>query len=110
MRFNDYQKKSRATAAYPKIGGHGFLYSAIGLAGEVGELMNKVQKIFRDDRSMVTKEKKDEIKEELGDVLWFATQLATELGIPLADIAKGNIKKLQSRKKRGKIEGSGDNR
>ena len=110
MRFNDYQKKSRATAAYPKIGGHGFLYPAIGLAGEAGELMNKVQKIFRDDRSKVTKEKKDEMKEELGDVLWFATQLATELGIPLADVAKGNIEKLHSRKKRGVIGGSGDTR
>ena len=110
MRFNDYQKKSRATAAYPKIGGHGFLYPAIGLVGEAGELMNKVQKIFRDDRSKVTKEKKDEIKEELGDVLWYATQIATELGIPLADVAKGNIEKLKSRKKRGVIGGSGDTR
>ncbi|MBI3020247.1 MAG: nucleoside triphosphate pyrophosphohydrolase family protein [Parcubacteria group bacterium] len=110
MKFNDYQKKSRATAAYPKIGGHGFLYPVLGLAGEAGELMNKVQKIYRDDDSNLTKEKKQEIAEELGDVLWYAAQLATELGIPLADVAKGNIKKLHSRKKRGMIRGSGDNR
>lgn len=108
MKFNDYQKKSRATAAYPKIGGHGFLYPAIGLAGEAGELMNKVQKVFRDDNSKMTKEKKEEITGELGDILWYAAQLATELGISLADIAKGNMKKLQSRKKRGAINGSGD--
>lgn len=110
MHFNDYQKKSRKTATYPKIGGHGFLYPAIGLAGEAGELMNKVQKIFRDDRNKVTKEKKDEIKEELGDVLWFAAQLATELGIQLSDVAKGNMKKLESRRKRGVIKGNGDRR
>lgn len=110
MRFNDYQKKSRKTAAYPKIGGHGFLYPAIGLAGEAGELMNKVQKVFRDDGSKLMKEKKEEIASELGDVLWYTAQLATELGISLADIAEGNMKKLQSRKKRGTINGSGDTR
>lgn len=110
MRFNDYQKKSRETAAYPKIAGHGFLYPAIGLAGEAGELMNKVQKVFRDDKEKVSKEKKEEIIGELGDILWYAAQLATELGVSLADVAKRNSEKLKSRKKRGRIGGSGDNR
>lgn len=110
MKFNDYQKKSRETAAYPKIGGHGFLYPAIGLAGEAGELMNKIQKIYRDDKNKLTEVKKKEVAEELGDVLWYAAQLATELGIPFAEVAKNNMKKLQSRKKREKIGGSGDNR
>jgi len=109
MRFDDYQKKSRETADYPKVT-RGFVYPIIGLAGETGELLNKVQKIFRDDKGRVTSQKKEEITKELGDVLWYVAQVATEFGLSLKDVAQDNLKKLASRKKRGHIHGSGDDR
>ena len=109
MDFKEYQKKSRKTAIYPKIGKN-FVYPALGLGDEAGEVLGKVKKIFRDKKGIVSKETKEEIKKELGDVLWYVSQLATEMNLSLDDIAKSNIKKLYSRMKRGKLHGSGDNR
>ena len=109
MRFDDYQKKSRETAQYPKIT-RGFIYPVMGLAGETGELLNKVKKIFRDDRGRLTAKKKEEIEGELGGVLWYLAQVATEFNVSLKDIAKKNPQILKSRKERGVIKGSGDNR
>ncbi|MFA6273045.1 MAG: nucleoside triphosphate pyrophosphohydrolase family protein [Candidatus Paceibacterota bacterium] len=109
MTFEEYQKKSRKTAKYPKIGAS-FVYPTLGFAGESGEVVEKIKKIFRDDKGKVTAEKKKEIEKELGDVLWYLSQIATELGLSLDKIASGNIEKLYSRLARGKIHGSGDNR
>ena len=109
MNFEDYQKKSRGTAIYPVIGDK-FVYPVLGLAGEAAEIANKVKKIFRDDEGQVTDKKREEIKKELGDVLWYLAQIATEFGLNLDDIAKSNIDKLYSRKDRGTLKGDGDNR
>ena len=109
MRFDDYQKKSRETAIYPKIT-RGFIYPTMGLAGETGEFLNKIKKIFRDDKGRLTIQKKKELSEELGGVLWYLAQVATELDLSLKDIAKDNLKILASRKKRGVLNGSGDRR
>ncbi|MBI2049283.1 MAG: nucleoside triphosphate pyrophosphohydrolase family protein [Parcubacteria group bacterium] len=109
MRFNDYQKKSRETARYPKTL-RVLAYTAMGLAGETGELLNKVKKVFRDDKGKLSAEKKEEIAAELGDVLWYLSQIATDCGLSLKDVAQGNIKKLQDRKQRGTLHGSGDKR
>ncbi|WKZ25643.1 MAG: nucleoside triphosphate pyrophosphohydrolase family protein [bacterium] len=107
--FDEYQKFCKSTAVYPKIG-KSFVYPLIGLQGEVGEVSEKIKKLFRDDKGILTKEKKVEITKELGDVLWYVSQLSTEFNLRLSDIVKGNIEKLSSRKERGKIHGSGDNR
>ncbi len=109
MTFKDYQIKSKKTAFYPNQGNN-FIYPTLGLTGEAGEVSEKIKKVLRDDQGIVSKEKKEEIKKELGDVLWYISQLATELGISLDNIAKNNLIKLFSRKKRGKLKGSGDNR
>jgi NTP pyrophosphatase (non-canonical NTP hydrolase) len=109
MDFNKYQKLARKTAVYPKIG-KGFVYPTLGLANEAGEFAGKIKKIFRDDKGKITKEKKEDILHELGDVLWYLAQIATEFEVKLSDVAEENIKKLSSRKARGKIHGSGDNR
>lgn len=109
MNFNEYQKKSRRTAIYPNRGKN-FVYPVLGLVGEAGEVAEKIKKIIRDDNSKVTKEKREELKKELGDVLWYMVQIATELKIPLENIARFNLDKLISRFKRGKIHGSGDDR
>ncbi len=109
MTFEEYQKKSRETAIYPNKDNN-FIYPTLGLSGEAGEIAEKIKKVLRDDKGIIGKEKKEEIKKELGDVLWYISQLATELGLSLDEIALENINKLTSRKKRGKLRGSGDNR
>lgn len=109
MEFNDYQKEARKTAIYPNLGKN-FVYPTLGLAGEAGEVAEKVKKIIRDGNGEVTAEKKEELSKELGDVLWYVANLAEELGLNLDDIAKRNLEKLKSRQERGKLKGDGDNR
>ena len=53
---------------------------------------------------------RETIAYELGDVLWYLSMVAYELEYDLNDVAKMNIEKLASRKKRNKIKGSGDDR
>jgi len=109
MDFKDYQKKSRRTAIYPNQGKN-FIYPTLGLAGEAGEVAEKIKKVIRDKNGKAGQETKEEIQKELGDVLWYVSQIATELKISLDEVAKGNIKKLMSRLKRNRIRGNGDNR
>jgi len=80
------------------------------LAGESGEVADKIKKVIRDKGGKLDKETIFEIEKELGDVLWYLSQLATELKLDFEKVAKTNLEKLFSRKKRGKIQGSGDNR
>ncbi len=109
MTFEEYQKKSRVTALYPNKDNN-YIYPVLGLAGESGEVAEKFKKIIRDKEGKISEETKEELKKELGDVLWYASQIASELKISLNDVAENNIDKLQSRLKRGVIGGSGDNR
>ena len=109
MNFNDYQQKSRATAQYPAIG-HPVIYPALGLVNEAGEVAGKIKKIFRDKQGVIGAAEREALKAELGDVLWYIAQVATELDLPLDEIAEANITKLLDRQARGKIQGDGDNR
>lgn len=109
MTFNDYQDDSRKTALYPNVGNN-FVYPTLGLSGESGEVAEKIKKVIRDKGGIIDEITKQEIKKELGDVLWYVSQIASELGLSLEDVASENIKKLFSRLKRGKINGNGDNR
>ena len=102
MNFDEYQKFARSTAIYPdecKV-----VYPALGLCGEAGEVAEKVKKNIRDGKSL------DGVVLELGDVLWYISALADDLGVTLEEVAKTNIEKLQSRMERNKIKGDGDNR
>jgi len=108
MDFNSYQRIAKTTAIYPAT--HKILYPALGLAGEAGEVANKVKKLVRDGTSSLPKEWKEQIGSEIGDVLWYCAVLADDLGISLGKIASENETKLQDRKKRGMISGSGDSR
>ena len=107
--FNGYQEEAGATAIYPDRG-HNIYYVCLGLAGESGEICEKVKKIMRDDDGEITDEKKELLKKELGDCLWYISQIAFEIGVSMEDIAEENIKKLSSRKERNVLKGSGDNR
>lgn len=109
MTFEEYQAESRKTAIYPNKDNN-FIYPTLGLAGEAGEVAEKVKKVLRDGNGEVSLEKKEEIKKELGDVLWYIANLSKELGLSLEDVAQGNLEKLRSRQERGELHGSGDNR
>jgi NTP pyrophosphatase (non-canonical NTP hydrolase) len=113
MQFSEYQKQSRVTAKYPDIDNN-FVYPTLGLVGEAGELAEKVKKLMRDKQmftpSEVTDDVKAEILKELGDVMWYTAQLATEFGVDLDAVAEQNIEKLHSRLDRDQINGDGDNR
>jgi NTP pyrophosphatase (non-canonical NTP hydrolase) len=108
-KYKNYQKESRKTWGYVKTE-HPLTYPTLGLANEVGEFAGKIKKIFRDKDGKISKEDKEALKGELGDVLWYFTQICTELGLKLEDVAESNLDKLFSRLKRGKIKGEGDNR
>ena len=111
MTFNNYQTNASRTAFYPRVfKNQGLYYTGLGLAGEAGEVANKIKKVMRDNSGNLTDEVKSVIADELGDVLWYCAGIADELGISLDDVAKKNIKKLADRLKRDKIKGSGDKR
>lgn len=113
LSFTEYQLATENTATYPEAGEGtiaGVVYTTLGLAGEAGEIPNKVKKILRDNGGVITAEVVDAVGKEIGDVLWYAARLADELGLSLEQIAAGNLAKLASRKERGVIAGSGDDR
>jgi NTP pyrophosphatase (non-canonical NTP hydrolase) len=109
MHLSDYQEKAKSTAIYPNQG-ENIYYPALGLAGETGEVLNKIKKVMRDHEGVVNDEYKKILKKELGDVLWYVAGLCTELDLDLAEVAEENINKLFSRKERGKLQGDGDDR
>lgn len=113
MNFSEYQIQSRKTAKYPGMGSN-IIYPVLGLTGEAGEVADKVKKLIRDKNidnpNNISVEDTEELKKELGDVLWYITQIATELKLDLTDVAQANLEKLFSRMERDQIKGSGDNR
>ena len=84
-------------------------YDGLGL-GEAGEVQGKIKKIIRDNGGYISAEYRIEIKKELGDILWYVASMCDGLGISMEDVATGNIEKLKSRRDRGTLHGSGDNR
>jgi NTP pyrophosphatase (non-canonical NTP hydrolase) len=108
VELSEYQQLSRRTAEYPREAW--LAYPALGLAGEAGEVAEHAKKAIRDDGGMVTDERRAAMRKELGDVLWYVAQLASELGLELDDIAEANLAKLLSRQRRGVLSGSGDER
>ena len=109
MDFDNYQIEARKTAIYPDKDKN-FIYPTLGLVGESGEVAEKIKKILRDKNGIFDYESKLALKKELGDVLWYLSNLCDELDFSLCDVAKENLLKLNSRLSRGKISGSGDDR
>jgi NTP pyrophosphatase (non-canonical NTP hydrolase) len=106
--LSEYQRLSRRTAEYPREAW--LAYPALGLAGEAGEVAEHAKKTIRDDGGQVTEERRVAMAKELGDVLWYVAQLASELQLDLDEIARANLDKLLSRQQRGVLSGSGDDR
>ena len=109
MDFKTYQKKARLTAQYPNLG-QNYIYPTLGLVGEAGEVAEKVKKVIRDKNGIFDEESKNGIKKELGDVLWYLSNLCNEFDFNLEDVASQNLEKLKLRAAKGKISGSGDDR
>ena len=124
MNFDEYQKKAHETAQYPilyllkptkipnepLVNNQNWIYPALGLAGESGELLNKLKKIIRDNDGEIYPMTMIDLAIELGDILWYVSELATLLEVNLGVIAEHNIKKLTKRAENKTIKGNGDNR
>ena len=116
MNFDEYQEEAFALATYPHVKAN-IVYPAMGMAGEAGELCDKIKKHWRNTdlpipelTAALTEEQRKAITLELGDVLWYIGALASELGITLREVAEVNIHKLRDRRARGVIKSQGDNR
>jgi NTP pyrophosphatase (non-canonical NTP hydrolase) len=110
MTFEDYQKQALTTVLSTGDDFKDLLHWVLGLNGEAGEVAEKLKKIIRDKQGIVSDDDKHELAKELGDVLWYIAVFANDLGVSLDQIAQQNLDKLASRKDRGMLGGSGDNR
>ncbi|MBT6401437.1 nucleoside triphosphate pyrophosphohydrolase family protein [candidate division WWE3 bacterium] len=109
MDFDKFQKEALSTAIYPNRGNN-LVYPVLGLVGEAGEVAEKVKKLIRDDDGVLSDERKELLKKELGDVLWYVAATADEMGLTMSEVAEHTIEKLKSRKERGVLKGDGDTR
>lgn len=107
--FATYQRESRKTWNIIEMN-HPIVYPVMGLSNEVGELAGKIKKIFRDKGGIISEQDRQALKGELGDILWYFSQICSELDLPLEEVAEANLEKLFSRLERGKIGGEGDDR
>ena len=110
LQINEYQTKAHETADYKGMNEGDFTYPVMGLAEEAGEVSGKFAKAVRDCDGIIDSQRKTEIVKELGDVCWMLAEICTVLKIDLEDVMQANLDKLASRKARGVIHGSGDNR
>lgn len=108
LTLNEYQQIALETAVYPEE--YNIIYPALGMAGEAGEVADKVKKVIRDNNSDFSPIKCEEIAMEIGDVLWYCAVLADRIGYRLDTIGRMNNRKLKSRQFRGKLGGNGDDR
>jgi NTP pyrophosphatase (non-canonical NTP hydrolase) len=102
--FNQYQEFVKGMKVYPEQ--HKIIYPTLGLTGEAGEIAEKVKKYLRGDKEL----DREGLLKEMGDPLWYLTSLADDLGFTLQDVVDANVEKLTSRKERGVLKGSGDDR
>ena len=109
MDLRTYQQRARETARYPDVGSN-TTYPTLGLCGEAGEVADKIKKVMRDRSGVIDAAVREDLALELGDVLWYLAQLATELDLDLGAVAEANLAKLASRAARNVIGGSGDHR
>ncbi|MDD3083697.1 MAG: nucleoside triphosphate pyrophosphohydrolase family protein [Candidatus ainarchaeum sp.] len=110
MDFKEYQEKSKKTDLGTIIEKSEIAYYALGLTDEAGEVAGKIKKLYRDKNGILDEEYKKEIAKELGDVIWYLSQLCTKLGLNFEEVADMNIQKLYNRMDRNKLKGNGDNR
>ena len=113
MKMNEFQKQAIDFALYPE--NIEVIYTALGLAGEAGEVCEKIKKIIRSGKDIRTEAKynfvfRGEVAKEIGDCLWYIANICNDFNFNMETIAKMNIDKLEDRRKRGILHGEGDNR
>lgn len=84
------------------------IYALLNLGAEIGEVLGNVAKFIRDGGDVEQYNKR--MVKELGDVMWMVAAVAKDHNLSLSDICTQNLDKLESRKIRDVIQGSGDNR
>lgn len=109
MTFHEFQRQAMNSAIYPNLGNN-ITYPALGLCGEAGEVAEKIKKLIRDKNNIQDIVFQQAVSKELGDVLWYIAALCLECSLDMENVALGNLEKLNSRKDRGVLQGSGDNR
>ncbi|HLB66697.1 MAG TPA: nucleoside triphosphate pyrophosphohydrolase family protein [Candidatus Saccharimonadales bacterium] len=110
MNFNDYQKKALTTAIKHPDPLMDKTIWAMGIVGEAGEVIEKWKKIVAYKDAKITRSDLEELKKELGDVVWYVAVMADSLGLSFEEVMQLNVKKLADRKRRGVTKGKGDNR
>jgi NTP pyrophosphatase (non-canonical NTP hydrolase) len=109
MDMNHYQKEAFANRGH-NYNGTKVVYPALGLGGESGEVLDNVKKMCRDDDGVLTPSRLARLTSEMGDVLWYLSALADDLGVSLSDIAEENLRKIKDRRSRNMINGEGNTR
>lgn len=113
LSLDEYQILATKTAIYPGVGKN-IVYPALGVAGEAGEVAEKVKKLWRNKDTMAasgaTEVEAEAIVKEMGDCLWYLAAICNEMNITLSHVADVNLKKLKDRRERGVIKSEGDNR
>lgn len=108
MKFNEYQNEATKFSVMRGKDLSMLMYLTLGIVSEAGELADQVKKNFRDGTGKINPEIRNKLKGELGDVLWYVSELSNMLEFDFEDVAKYNLQKLTDRKERGVIQGDGD--
>ena len=87
-----------------------WIYPVMGLIGEVGEMANKLKKVIRDDLGDMSDAKRAEVSSEGGDAFFYLSESVRTIGCRLSGVVANLKTKLEDRKARGVLRGSGDNR
>ena len=106
LTLNAYQKLAERTSGAGKVGERRQIIAALGLAGEAGEFANMVKKLTAHGHEI----SKDELAEELGDVMWYVAEAASACGLSLNEIGQMNVNKLKARYPNGFSEERSVNR
>jgi NTP pyrophosphatase (non-canonical NTP hydrolase) len=111
MNFDEYQEKASVTATFAESDEkYKLMYLTLGITSEAGEVADKIKKVMRNDNGVMSEEAREAIKTEIGDVLWYLSQLSRLLGISFDAVAEKNIAKILDRQARNVIKSTGDNR
>lgn len=103
MNLNEYQKWTTSTAIYDD-----YNYPRYALGEEVGELLGKFAKALRDNWS--DQELEIHVRKEAGDIMWQLARTLDDMGISMQEVMEENVRKIEDRKARNKLQGSGDER
>ena len=111
MDFDEYQTLANRTGNFDgKQAEFTLMYLGLGLTSEAGEVADKIKKMIRNENGVMSDDRRATIASEVGDVLWYLSQLARQLDVPFSKIAEENIEKLADRARRNVIASDGDNR